>query len=133
MPIEDLAYYLNERTAGRLAEIGVGFQFKVALTLQSLGRDVFVVDWNPESVKRARELGLKAFRDDVFNPRLELYSGVGAIYAVRPTPEIINPIVKLGRRLGVPVFVVPLSGDRVPRGMRLENYRGLPIYTTKAI
>lgn len=129
MPLEDLAYYLNERTSGKLAEIGVGFQFKVALTLRSLGRDVFVVDWNSRAVERARELGITAFRDDVFNPRFELYTGVGAIYAVRPTPEIIKPILELGRKLKVPVIILPLSGDTMPGDMKLENYRGLAIYS----
>ncbi len=129
MPIEDFAEFLGENVPkGRIAELGIGFQFKVALKLLEIGYDVLAVDWNPESVRRARELGINAVRDDLFNPNLELYRGVKALYSVRPTPEIMGPILELGERLGVPVYVLPLAGDTVPKGMKLISFKGLPIY-----
>ncbi len=128
MPIEDFAYYLKERINGRIAEIGVGFNFKVALKLKELGLDVFVVDWNSKAVEKARELGLKAYVDDVFKPNLSLYSEVSAIYSVRPTPEIVKPILELGRKLHVPVYILPFSLDEMPKEMKLENYKGMAIY-----
>ncbi|ASI99525.1 UPF0146 family protein [Thermococcus celer] len=134
MPIEDFAEFLAEKVpGGKVVEIGIGFQFSVALRLKELGYDVLAIDWNPKSVERARELGINAVRDDVFNPRLGLYEDANAIYSVRPTPEIVRPILNLGRRLNVPVYILPLSGDTVPRTMRLVNHRGLAIYTAKPI
>ncbi len=131
MPIEDFACYLKEKVNGRIVEIGIGFNFKVALKLKELGLDVFVVDWNREAVQKAQELGLKAHVDDVFKPNMRLYEGVEAVYAVRPTPEIVRPILELAKKLGVPAYILPFSLDEMPRGLRLENYRGLAIYTAE--
>ncbi len=134
MPIEDFAEFLASNVPrGKVVEVGIGFQFKVALRLMELGYEVLAVDWNPESVERARKLGINAVKDDVFNPNLELYRGAKAVYSVRPTPEIVAPILELGRKLRVPVYILPLAGDTMPRGMRLVNFRGLAIYTAKPI
>ncbi|WP_258083332.1 UPF0146 family protein [Thermococcus thermotolerans] len=134
MPVEDFAEFLAGKVPkGKIVELGVGFQFKVALRLKELGYDVLAIDWNPKSVKKAKELGINAARDDLFNPRLELYHGAKALYSVRPTPEIVRPILSLGEKLGLPVYILPLTGDVMPRGMKLVNYRGLPIYVAKPI
>ncbi|ASJ11538.1 UPF0146 family protein [Thermococcus thioreducens] len=134
MPVEDFAEFLaNEVPKGKIVELGIGFQFKVALRLKELGYDVLAVDWNPDSVKKAGELGIKAARDDLFSPRPELYRDAKALYSVRPTPEIVGPILSLGERLRLPVYILPLTGDAMPRGMKLVNYRGLPIYVAKPI
>ncbi len=131
MPIEDFAFYLKERANGRIVEIGVGFNFKVALKLKELGMDIFVVDWNKESIIKARERGLEAYVDDVFNPNLKLYRDVRVIYSIRPTPEIIRPILRLARKLGVPAYILPFSLDEMPHELKLENYKDLAIYTTE--
>ncbi|ASJ06335.1 UPF0146 family protein [Thermococcus pacificus] len=134
MPVEDFAEFLaKEVPVGRVAELGIGFQFKVALKLKEFGYDVLAVDWNPVSVEKARELGLNAVRDDLFSPSLDLYLGVKALYSVRPTPEIVKPILELGEKLGVPVYILPLTGDTMPKALRLVNFRGLAIYTAKPI
>lgn len=130
MSFEKLARLLIERhPKGKFVEIGVGFNFKVALELKNLGRRVLVVDWNPEAVKKAKELGLEAYVDNVFSPRLEIYRDTVAIYSIRPTPEIVEPILKLAQLLKIPVYILPFSLDHMPRILRLENYGGLPIYT----
>lgn len=129
MPIEDFAEFLAKNVPrGKIVELGIGFQFKVALRLKELGYDVLAVDWNPSSVEKARELGINAVRDDVFTPNLDLYRSAKALYSVRPTPEIVKPILELGERLGVPVYILPLAGDTMPKGLRLLNFRGLAIY-----
>lgn len=129
MAMEDFAHYLAGKVgSGKLAEIGVGFNFKVALKLRDLGLDVIVIDWNREAVLGARKVGLNAYIDDIFKPNLELYHGVKAIYAVRPTPEIIKPIIALSEKLNVPLYILPFSLDEMPRELKLENYRGLAIY-----
>jgi len=129
MPIEDFADFLAENVSmDRIAELGIGFQFKVALRLMEMGYDVLAIDWNPKSVEKARELGINAVRDNLFSPNLSLYRGVKAFYSVRPTPEIVKPILELSRKLGVPLYILPLAGDSMPRGMRLVNFRELAIY-----
>lgn len=134
MPIEDFADFLAETfPKGKIVELGIGFQTKVALRLKELGYGVLAVDWNEEAVENARKAGIKAVWDDLFRPKLELYSDAVAIYSVRPTPEIMRPIIELSRKVRVPLVILPLSGDSVPRGLRLVNYRGLSIYTTKDI
>jgi len=134
MPIAEFAEFISKEVPPcKIVEVGIGFHFDVALILKEKGYDVLAVDWNGSSVERARSLGINAVRDDVFHPDHSIYGGAGAIYAVRPTPEIVGPILKLGRELGVPVYILPLTGDAMPRGMRLRNFRGLAIYTAKPI
>ncbi|HDZ36659.1 MAG TPA: hypothetical protein ENH81_07120 [Thermococcus sp.] len=134
MAIEEFAYFIAENSPGKRAvEIGVGFQLSVALKLRELGYDVTVIDWNEKAVANARKAGLNAIRDDVFNPRLEIYRDADVIYSVRPTPEIVRPILRLGRTIKKPVYILPFSGDPIPPGTRLVNYRGLAIYATKGI
>ncbi|KPU63601.1 hypothetical protein EP1X_02490 [Thermococcus sp. EP1] len=129
MSFEEIAIFLNDRhPKGKLIEVGVGFNFKVALKLKKLGREIIVVDWNPKAVKKAKELGLKACIDNIFSPNLIIYRDAEVIYSIRPTPELIKPILELGKTLKIPVYIVPFSLDGMPRFLKLENYRGIPIY-----
>lgn len=129
MPIEDFADFIASRVPrGKVVELGIGFQFKVALRLKELGFRVLAIDWNEKAVEAAKREGIEAIRDDLFSPILNLYRDAVAIYSVRPTPEIVGPILDLGERLGLPVFILPLAGDTMPRTMKLINYRGLAIY-----
>ncbi|WP_456367490.1 UPF0146 family protein [Thermococcus sp.] len=129
MGISTLADFIAETVErGKVVEVGIGFQLKVALRLKELGYDVLAVDWNEKAVENARKAGINAVRDNIFSPRLELYKGARAIYSVRPTPEIVASILRLGDALGVPVYMVLLSGDPRPHGMKLVNFRGLAIY-----
>ena len=130
MSLKDLVIFLNSREPkGKLVEIGVGFNFKVALKLKELGRDIIVVDWNLEAIEKAKELGLKAYVDNIFTHNLALYKDASVIYSIRPTPEIIKPILELGKRVKVPVYIVPFSLDVMPKSLKLENYKGIPIYS----
>ena len=129
MALEEFAHFIAEKSEGKRAiEIGVGFQLSVALKLRELGYEVTVVDWNEEALENARKAGLKAVRDNVFNPRIEVYRGTDVVYSVRPTPEIVRPILDLGRLLRKPVYILPFTGDPMPPGARLVNYHGLAIY-----
>lgn len=130
---EKLAQYFAQKfKKGRIIEIGVGFNFKAALKLKELGFDILVVDWNPKAVERAKELKLNAVIDDIFNPQLEIYNDTNAIYSIRPTPEMMPYLLKLAKTVKVPLYIIPLSTDTVPKGMKLENYKGLAIYKLEA-
>jgi uncharacterized UPF0146 family protein len=129
MPLEDFAEFIAKRLSrGRIVEAGIGFQTKVALRLTELGFDVIAVDWNIRAVENARRVGIHAEIDDLFHPRLKLYRGVVGVYSVRPTPELVPAVIELGKVLGVPVFILPLTGDPRPSEAKLENFKGLPIY-----
>ncbi|WP_457751016.1 UPF0146 family protein [Thermococcus sp.] len=129
MPLEDLADFIAENfSRGKVVELGIGFQTKVALKLMELGYDVLAIDWNRLAVENARKAGINSVRDDLFNPRRELYRDAVVLYAVRPTPEIMGAILKLSEETGVPLVILPLTGDSVPKGLKLVNYRGLAIY-----
>ncbi|GAB6136389.1 UPF0146 family protein [Thermococcus prieurii] len=130
--LETLADFIAQNfPRGKAVELGIGFQTKVALRLTELGYDVLAIDWNEKAVENARKAGIKAVRDDLFRPRLELYKDAVVLYSVRPTPEIMKPILELSKKTGVPLVVLPLSGDSVPKQMRLVNYKGLAIYVYK--
>jgi len=129
MSLENLAGFIAENfPRGKVVELGIGFQTKVALKLKELGYDVLAIDWNERAVENARKKGIEAEKDDLFRPRLELYKNTVLLYSVRPTPEIMRPIVKLSNIVSVPLVILPMSGDSVPRGLRLINYRGLVMY-----
>ena len=114
--------------AGKVIEIGVGFYTKIAEKLRELNVNVIVVDVNESSIKRARELGLEGYVDDIFNHSPEIYRGACCIYSIRPTPEMMPALLRLAKKLGVPLYIVPLTGDSPPKEMKLINYRGIPIY-----
>ena len=107
----------------------VGFNFKVALKLKELGRDIIVLEWNLKAIEKAKELGLKAYVDNIFTPNLAVYKDASVIYAIRPTREIIKPMLELGKRVKVPVYIVTFSLDVMPKSLKLENYKGIPIYS----
>ncbi|WP_099209579.1 UPF0146 family protein [Thermococcus henrietii] len=130
--LETLADFIAENfPRGKAVELGIGFQTKVALRLTELGYDVLAIDWNERAVENAKKAGIKAVRDDLFRPRVSLYRDAVVLYSVRPTPEIMKPIVELSKKTGVPLVILPLSGDSVPKQMRLVNYKGLAIYVYK--
>ncbi len=120
------ADFLSSVSEGSLVELGVGFNFKVALRLKELGMRVIVVDRNPLSVRAAVEHGLDAFEDDLFSPSLKFYAEADTLYSVRPTPELVPALVRLAESLKKPLYILPFTGDRVPG--KLINYAGVPIY-----
>ncbi|AEH25330.1 UPF0146 family protein [Pyrococcus yayanosii] len=127
--LETFADFVTERVRGkRIVEVGVGFYLKVALRLKEMGYEVVVVDWNEEAVKNAKKHGLVAVKDDIFNPNPQIYENAEAIYSIRPTPEMMPDLLGLARSLRKPLFIVPLTGDPIPPGMRLVEFRRIPIY-----
>ena len=72
---------------------------------------VFVVDKNLKSVEEAKRMGLEAYLDDVWAPNLEIYKGASLIYAIRPPPELVNPIRRIACSVGCDLLIRPLSGE----------------------
>ncbi|MFP3870152.1 MAG: UPF0146 family protein [Syntrophobacteria bacterium] len=99
-----LIEYLS-RHYRRVVEVGIGNYAQVALALRARGLSVVATDIKP------RVPGLPVVADDVTAPRLDIYRGAQAIYAVRPPPEIIGDLKRLAQRLAVDLIVKPLAGE----------------------
>lgn len=96
--------YLSRRYR-RVVEVGIGTYSRVACALQDRGLAVIATDINP------RTEGVPVVRDDLWEPRLEVYVNAQAIYAIRPPPELVPPLKDLARRLAVDLIVKPLAGE----------------------
>ena len=103
-PMDLLIDYLSRRYR-RVVEVGIGTYSRVARALQDRGLTVTATDINPRTDE------VPVVRDDLWEPRLEVYLNVQAIYAVRPPPELVPPLKRLARRLAVDLIVKPLAGE----------------------
>ncbi len=96
--------YLSRRYR-RVVEVGIGTYPRVACALRDRGLTVTATDINPRTEE------VPVVRDDLWEPRLEVYLKAQAIYAIRPPPELVPPLKKLARRLAVDLIVKPLAGE----------------------
>jgi uncharacterized UPF0146 family protein len=117
--MQGLIEYLSRRYQ-RLAEIGVGNYTRVARALEDRGLRVLAVDLRPAAGD------YPVVVDDVMEPRLALYREVQGIYAVRPPPELVAPLKRLARLLGVDLIIKPLAAE--PVDGRLVNVAGSFFY-----
>ena len=104
----------------QVVEVGIGLYPKVALALQARGLRVGATDIQPEFV------GLPVEFDDIRSPRLDLYEGAQAIYAVRPPLELLPSLKGLANKLAIDLIVKPLADEPVD-GL-LINYGGSYFY-----
>ena len=91
----------------KVVEIGIGLYPRVALALQARGLQVAATDILPEF------MGVPVEFDDVRAPRLDLYGGAQVIYAVRPPPELLEPLKVLAKNLAVDLIIKPLADEPV--------------------
>ena len=117
--MEGLIEYLS-RHYQRLVEVGVGGYAKVVVALEARGLTVLATDIRP------RALDCLVETDDVWNPRLDLYTGAEGIYAIRPPPELVPPLKRLARRLAIDLIIKPLAGE--PCDGSLVNVAGSFFY-----
>jgi uncharacterized UPF0146 family protein len=117
--VEGLIEYLSGNYK-KVAEIGIGRYPRVALALQARSLQVVATDIQPEFV------GLPVEFDDIRSPRLDLYEGAQAIYAVRPPPELLPSLKVLAKTLAIDLLIKPLAGEPVD-GL-LINHRGSFFY-----
>jgi len=96
--------YLSRRYR-RVVEVGIGTYSRVACALQDRGLTVTATDITPRTEE------VPVVRDDLWEPRLEVYLDAQAIYAIRPPPELLPPLKKLAGRLAVDLIVKPLAGE----------------------
>lgn len=104
--LEGLIEYLSLHYR-KVVEIGIGSYPKVALALQARGLQVAATDIQPEFV------GVPVEFDDIRSPRLDLYEGAQAIYAVRPPLELLPSLKGLANKLAVDLVIKPLASEPV--------------------
>jgi uncharacterized UPF0146 family protein len=107
-------------TYQQVIEVGIGRYPKVALALQARGLQVAATDIQPELE------GLPVEFDDIRSPKLDLYEGAQAIYAVRPPLELLPFLKGLAKKLNVDLVIKPLADEPVD-GL-LINYGGSFFY-----
>ncbi len=103
----------------RAVEVGVGRRREVLEELRSRGVQVLGTDIVPLP-------GVAV--DDAAEPDLSLYRDAELIYSLRPPPELYPHLLRLARRTGAHLLIVPMSTDPPPEQMRLVNYRGIAFY-----
>ena len=112
---EELAFFIfkNFHSLKKVIELGVGFSPQVAIRLSQLipEAEIIVVDKNAETLKGLDRFGLKAVRDDIFNPKLEIYRSADLLYSIHPPLELIEPMKKLAEKVKAPLLIKPLSED----------------------
>ncbi|MEM3394910.1 MAG: UPF0146 family protein [Nitrososphaerota archaeon] len=99
--------------AKKIVEIGVGRTPFTALVLKKLIKnlDMIIVDKDQVVMDEIRGFGLRAFVDDIWSPRLELYRDADLIYSIRPPFELFSKIVEIGESVGSDVLIIPLAED----------------------
>ena len=90
-----------------LVEVGIGHRPDVAAGLAERGKGVTATD----VVERPVPEGVRFLRDDVTEPRTEIYADAAALYALNAPPELHRPIRDLGRSVDAAVLFTTLGGD----------------------
>ncbi|ENN95861.1 hypothetical protein J422_05549 [Methanocaldococcus villosus KIN24-T80] len=108
-----------------IVEVGVGYNYSVALSLREF--NIFVVDINENAIKKARMMGLKGYVDDVFNPNIYIYKNVDLIYSIRPPIELQLAILELAKIVNCKVIIRPMYNEP-PLELKLKNYKGEIFY-----
>ncbi|WP_331236061.1 UPF0146 family protein [Natronorarus salvus] len=90
-----------------LVEVGIGRRPGVAAALAGRGHAVTATD----VVERAVPEGVRFVRDDVTEPRTEIYADAAALYALNAPPELHRPIRDLAREVGAAFRFTTLGTD----------------------
>ncbi|HUU74636.1 MAG TPA: UPF0146 family protein [Methanoregulaceae archaeon] len=113
------------RNYRKVAEIGIGKNITAALIIREEGLDIFCTDIRTEFCRE----DIPVIMDDIFSPRIMLYSGLELIYSIRPAVEMIPPMIALARRVGADLLVYHLGfegygdgGELIDCGVILHRY-----------
>ncbi len=131
MNIEIIAEFIKnfaeENNCKKIAEVGIGFKFDVAIELNN-HFNLMVVDINEKAVKKAKLLGLNAYKDDLFNPNINLYKDVDLIYSIRPPRDLQPYILELSEKINANLIIRPLLNETPIKELKLKNYKGEVFY-----
>jgi uncharacterized UPF0146 family protein len=109
----------------RAVEIGIGRNEEAAKIVSSTGALMRCTDVKVFELSG----GLPFFLDDIFSPDDSLYTGAEVIYAIRPAPEMIPPLIRLAERINADLIVYHLGfesydngGEIIDCGVLLHRY-----------
>ena len=109
----------------RAIEVGIGRNEDAAKIVSSAGVLLRCTDVKALGISD----GLPFFLDDIFSPEDSLYKGAEVIYAIRPAPEMIPPLIELARRINADLIVYHLGfesyengGEIIDCGVLLHRY-----------
>ncbi len=107
-------------------EIGIGRNTHAAAILAREKKLLGSTDIRPLPDAPAE---LHFFPDDIFEPELERYRGADVLYAIRPGPEMIPPLIALAKAAGCDLIVYHLGfesygdgGEKIDCGVILHRY-----------
>ncbi len=101
----EIAEFILKNYSGKVVEVGAGFVDDVASRLKPL--DIIATDTNSYCID-----GIRIERDDIFRPRMEIYTGASLLYSIRPPLEVQLAMGMLALKIGADVLIRPL-GDEV--------------------
>ena len=101
----EIAEFILKNYSGNVVEVGAGFVDDVASRLKTL--DVIATD---TSSYRLGSMIIE--KDDIFSPRMGLYTGASLLYSIRPPLEVQLAMGMLALKIGADVLIRPL-GDEV--------------------
>ena len=109
----------------RAVEVGVGNNTVAAEILAEKG----ILARCTDIKKRDLPPTLPFEIDDIFSPRLALYTGADVIYAIRPAVEMIPPLIDLAQAVNCDLIVYHLGfesygngGEVIDCGVLLHRY-----------
>jgi uncharacterized UPF0146 family protein len=103
--IAGLADYIASKY-NKAAEIGIGHFPDVADALLKRGLTVFATDIHPFYFP-----GFRVYADDITSPDLSIYEGTEILYSMRPPPELLPHLIKLGKMIRADIIIKPLSSE----------------------
>ena len=99
----------------KIIEVGVGKLPKIALKLAEKfpEAEIIVTDIDSQIIQQIGQQypQVKAIKDDITKPNIELYQNADLIYSIRPPPELASYLLKLAKKIGVPLIIRPLSSE----------------------
>ena len=113
-----IAEFIAKNYKGKVVEIGIGNNKVVFDELKKLGVEVIATD--------IRKIDL-AYVDDVCDPDMSIYRDAKLIYSIRPPYEIQICMIRLAKRIGCDVIIVPLKNEVIAGG-KLVNYKSARFY-----
>nr|MDO8043280.1 UPF0146 family protein [Candidatus Baldrarchaeota archaeon] len=114
---EDIVEFIAELLPKpkKIIEVGVGKLPKIALKLAEKfpEAEIIVTDIDSQIIQQIGQQypQIKAIKDDITKPNIELYQNADLIYSIRPPPELALYLLKLAKKIGVPLIIRPLNSE----------------------
>ena len=101
----------------RAIEIGIGRNEEAAKIVSSTGALIRCTDLKALEIS----CGLPFSQDDICSPNNSLYTGAEVIYAIRPAPEMIPPLIRLAEKINADLIVYHLGFESYEKGGEIIN------------